>query len=176
MIYNEFDSLQEKLGEINDIERIRSRIALRTAQPRDLDALRGTLAVAPGIRGAIAHYSEALLQECSNLLDGLEALTSLLGRSLADDPPALIREGGVIRPGYDEELDALRSLHTDASQFLLDLEQREKLATRIASLKVAYNRVHGYYIEVSRMQPTRCSEHYTRGQTLKNTSVHHQRS
>ncbi len=167
--HNEFESLQEKLGEVSDIERIRSRIALRTAQPRDLDALRGTLAVAPGIRNAIAHYNEPLLQECSDLLDGLEALTSLLGRSLTDDPPALIREGGVIRPGYDEELDALRSLYTDASQFLLDLEQREKLDTRIASLKVAYNRVHGYYIEVSRMHTGQVPEHYTRRQTLKNT-------
>ena len=167
--FNEIESLQERLGGVNDIERIRSRIALRTAQPRDLDALRATLTAAPGIREAIAHYNEALLQECAHGLDGLMPLTSILECSLADDPPALIRDGGVIRPGYDEELDQLRSLHTNANQFLLDLELREKLATQIASLKVAYNRVHGYYIEVSRMHADQVPEHYTRRQTLKNT-------
>ena len=167
--FSEIESLQERLGGVNDIERIRSRIALRTAQPRDLDALRSTLAAAPGIRKAIAHYSEALLQECSHRLDGLGPMASILERSLADDPPALIRDGGVIRPGRDEELDQLRSMHTGASRFLLDLEQREKLATQIASLKVAYNRVHGYYIEVSRVHADQVPEHYTRRQTLKNT-------
>ncbi|MYB89858.1 MAG: DNA mismatch repair protein MutS [Proteobacteria bacterium] len=167
--FNEIESLQDRLRGVNDIERIRSRIALRTAQPRDLDALRSTLAVAPGIQKAIAPYSEALLQECSHMLDGLEPLTSILERSLADDPPALIRDGGVIRPGRDEELDQLRNMHTDANRFLLDLELREKLATQIASLKVAYNRVHGYYIEVSRTHADQVPEHYTRRQTLKNT-------
>ena len=167
--FSEYEALQDLLRSVNDIERIRSRIALRTAQPRDLDALRKTLGIAPLIRKAISHYSEELLHECSCLLDGLEPLASILKRTLTEEPPAIIRDGGVIKSEFDAELDQLRSLSNDASQFLLALEQREKLTTQIPSLKVAYNRVHGYYIEIYRIHVDQIPEHYTRRQTLKNT-------
>ena len=167
--FNEHEALQDRLRGVNDIERIRSRIALRSAQPRDLDALRKTLDIAPSIREAITHYSEDLLRECSHRLNGLEPLTAILKRALVDEPPTIIRDGGVIRSGFDTELDQLRSLSDNANQFLLTLEQGEKDTTQIPSLKVAYNRVHGYYIEVSRLHVDRVPEHYTRRQTLKNT-------
>ena len=167
--FNEHEALQDRLRGVNDIERIRSRIALRSAQPRDLDALRKTLDIAPSIREAITHYSEDLLRECSHRLNGLEPLTAILKRALVDEPPTTIRDGGVIRSGFDTELDQLRSLSDNANQFLLTLEQGEKDTTQIPSLKVAYNRVHGYYIEVSRLHVDRVPEHYTRRQTLKNT-------
>lgn len=166
---NEYNVLRNLLSNVNDIERIRSRIALQTAQPRDLNALRKTLDTIPSIRQALTNYSEELLQECSDLLDKHESLVLILASTLKDEPPATIRDGGVIKPGFDEELDQLRNLSSDANQFLVDLEQREKAATQISSLKVAYNRIHGYYIEVSRGQVQKVPEHYTRRQTLKNT-------
>ena len=156
------------LSDTNDIERIRSRIALQTAQPRDLDALRKTIEIIPFIKKELSKYSSELLIECIELLAGHEILFSTLDKSITDEPPALIRDGGVIKTGYDEELDQLRDLSTNANQFLIELEQREKSATKIPSLKVAYNRVHGYYIEISRGQASQAPEHYTRRQTLKN--------
>ena len=167
--FNEFTFLHRLLSDANDIERIRSRIALQTAQPRDLDALRKTLSIIPSIRQALAHYNEELLQECSDSLDRHEALASILARSLRDEPPATIRDGGVMRPGFSEELDQLRSLSDNANRFLVDLERQEKATTQIPTLKVSYNRVHGYYIELSRNHVHLVPEHYIRRQTLKNT-------
>lgn len=166
---NGYNVLHNLLSNGNDIERIRSRIALQTAQPRDLDALRKTLHIIPSVRQALTSYSEELLQECSDLLDRHEPLASILASALKDEPPATIRDGGVIKSEFDEELDQLRSLSDNANQFLVELEQREKAATQIPSLKVAYNRIHGYYIEISRSHVQRAPEHYTRRQTLKNT-------
>ena len=166
---NDYSALHDLLSKVNDIERIRSRIALKTAQPRDLDALRRTIAIIPAIQQTLVKYNNELLCECLEFLGGHENLASILASALNDEPPALIRDGGVIKSGYDEELDQLRNLSTNANQFLIELEQREKKATQISSLKVAYNRIHGYYIEVSRSQAHQAPEHYTRRQTLKNT-------
>ena len=160
--------MRNLLAKISDIERIRSRIALRTAQPRDLDALRKTVGMAPSILQALKDYTEDLLTECSNLLGRHEHLGSALSQALVDEPPVVLHGGGVIRPGFDEELDRLRQMSENANLFLVDLEQKEKDATRISSLKVAYNRVHGYYIEISRSQINQVPEHYIRRQTLKN--------
>ncbi len=166
---NDYTALHDLLSNINDIERIRSRIALKTAQPRDLDALRRTIAIIPTIQKGLVKYNNELLGECLALLSGYENLASILDSVLIDEPPALIRDGGVIKSGYDEELDQLRNLSNNANQFLIELEHREKEATQISSLKVAYNRIHGYYIEISRSQADQAPEHYTRRQTLKNT-------
>ena len=166
--FGEFENLRNLLARISDIERIRSRIALRTAQPRDLDALRKTVGMAPSILQALKDYTEDLLTECSGLLSRHEHLGSVLAQALVDEPPAVLHDGGVIRPGFDEELDRLRQMSENANLFLVDLEQKEKDATRISSLRVAYNRVHGYYIEISRSQINQVPEHYIRRQTLKN--------
>ncbi len=166
---NNYDDLHNLLVNIKDIERIRSRIALKTAQPRDLDALRSTLRCIPEIQQHIETYKNELLLESIELLKGHEILTSNLEHALEEELPMLIRDGGVIKTGYDEELDELRNTSANANQFLVDLEQQEKTATNISNLKVSYNRIHGYYIEIPRSHAEQAPEHYTRRQTLKNT-------
>ena len=166
---NEYTVIHDLISKINDIERIRSRIALQTAQPRDLDALRNSLEILPAIRKLLSKYSSELLSASLELISNFENLTTILKQSLKDEPPALIRDGGVIKSGYDSELDEYRNTSKNANQFLIDLEIKEKNATQLSSLKVAYNRVHGYYIELSRNQATNVPDHYTRRQTLKNT-------
>ena len=165
---NNYDDIHNLLTNIKDIERIRSRIALKTAQPRDLDALRSTLQCIPSIQQTLINYQSKLLLESSKQLDGHEALTLKLEQALGEELPQLIRDGGVIKEGYDEKLDELRNISTNANQFLVDLEQQEKTATNITNLKVSYNRIHGYFIEIPRSQADRAPEHYTRRQTLKN--------
>jgi len=165
---NSFAELHNLLGDIKDIQRIRSRIALQTAQPRDLDALRSTLQCIPEIRNHLKIYQSDLLVTAAQLFKNHEDLTSKLEHALGDELPALIRDGGVIKSGYDKELDKLRDTSSNANQFLLDLEQREKEATHISNLKVSFNRIHGYYIEIPRSHSEQAPEHYTRRQTLKN--------
>jgi DNA mismatch repair protein MutS len=166
---NDFSDLHSLLINIKDIERIRSRIALKTVQPRDLDALRMTLQCVPLIQSQLCHYKNELLIDSVELLKDHESLKHKLENALGEDLPALIRDGGVIKQGYDDELDELRNTSTHANQFLIDLEQQEKSATNIANLKVSYNRIHGYYIEIPRSHADQAPEHYTRRQTLKNT-------
>ena len=165
---NCYHDLHEQLTSIKDIERIRSRIALQTAQPRDLDALRSTLQCIPDIQQHLKNYQSVLFSKSLSLLNGHETLTEKLEQALGEELPALIRDGGVIKKGYDDELDELRNTSSNANQFLLDLEQQEKSATNIANLKVSYNRIHGYYIEIPRSHSEQAPEHYTRRQTLKN--------
>jgi DNA mismatch repair protein MutS len=165
---NSYADLHDLLINIKDIERIRSRIALQTAQPRDLDALRSTLQCIPNIQKHLKSYQSELFVESLELLNGHESLTSTLEQALGEELPTLIRDGGVIKTGYDDELDELRNTSTNANQFLIDLELQEKAATNIANLKVSYNRIHGYYIEIPRSHSDQAPEHYTRRQTLKN--------
>ena len=166
---NEYSDLYDILIETKDIERIRSRIALQTAQPRDLDALRQTISILPRLVQQTKKYSSSLLRQSVELLSGHDELHTILDKALVDEPPALIRDGNVIKEGYDDELDTLRKISTNANQFLIDLEQKEKETTNIPSLKVSYNRIHGYYIEISRSHAEMAPEHYTRRQTLKNS-------
>jgi DNA mismatch repair protein MutS len=162
-----FEPLREVLRGIGDLERILARVALRSARPRDLSTLRDGLAATPALRAALEGCDSPLL---SSLLDrlGEHAQTAThLAAAVLEQPPVLLRDGGVIRPGFDAELDELRMLSTNANQFLIDLEEREKAATGIATLKVGYNSVHGYYIEISKGQSEKAPTHYTRRQTLK---------
>jgi DNA mismatch repair protein MutS len=162
-----FDPLREVLRGIGDLERILARVALRSARPRDLSTLRDGLLAAPRLRQALQDCDSPLL---ASLLDQLGEHTDTaqhLARAVLEQPPALLRDGGVIASGYDAELDELRTLSTNANQFLIDLEEREKATTGIATLKVGYNSVHGYYIEISKGQADKAPTHYTRRQTLK---------
>jgi DNA mismatch repair protein MutS len=162
-----FENLREVLRGIGDLERILARVALRSARPRDLSTLRDGLLAAPRLRESIAACDSPLLRELLASL-GEHANTAMhLAGAVLDQPPALLRDGGVIRSGFDAELDELRMLSTNADQFLIDLEEREKAATGIATLKVGYNSVHGYYIEISKGQSDKAPTHYTRRQTLK---------
>ncbi|MAA85999.1 MAG: DNA mismatch repair protein MutS [Halieaceae bacterium] len=162
-----FEPLREALNEIADLERILSRVALGSARPRDLSRLGSSLAHLPLIRSRLPKAS-ALLDQLADALPDYTALTELLERAIIDNPPVLIRDGGVIAPGYDEELDELRGISENAGAYLLDLKQRERASTGLSTLKVGYNRVHGYYIEISRSQSEQAPDAYQRRQTLKN--------
>ena len=163
-----YPELRDLLDTIADIERIRARIAIQTARPRDLSALRDSLTQVPGIRNSCDILSAERIKTLVTALEAPAPLLMLLEQALKQEPAALIKDGGVIAEGYDTELDELRALHTHADDYLLDLEQREQQETGLSTLKVAYNRVHGYYIEISKAQATKIPDRYTRRQTLKN--------
>ncbi|MEJ8567578.1 DNA mismatch repair protein MutS [Elongatibacter sediminis] len=159
--------LRQVLAGIADIERILSRVALRSARPRDLAALRQALEASPRLQRLIDDSGHAALRSAVGSLSGFPDLLALLQEALVQEPPALVRDGGVIARGYDEELDRLRDLSDNAAAFLTEYEQRQREETGIANLKVGYNRVHGYYIEVSKTQQQHVPNDYTRKQTLK---------
>lgn len=162
-----FRDLQTSLRQVGDIERISSRIALKSARPRDLLVLRQTLEVLPTLQTQLADSDNPHLEQLRLSLREQPRMLDLLQRAIIDNPPVLIRDGGVIAPGYHPELDELRNLSQNADQFLIDMELRERAATGINNLKVNYNRVHGYYIEISNTQADKVPAHYTRKQTLK---------
>ncbi|MCB1672165.1 MAG: DNA mismatch repair protein MutS [Pseudomonadales bacterium] len=163
-----FEALRETLKLIGDQERILARIALRSARPRDLARLRDGLTHLPTLQAAMAALSSPLLEKLAVAIAEFPDLSELLARAVIDNPPMVIREGGVIAPGFDAELDELRDLGSNAGQYLVDLESREKQRTGISTLKVGYNRVHGYYIEISKVQSSGAPADYIRRQTLKN--------
>ncbi|MEW5789443.1 MAG: DNA mismatch repair protein MutS [Pseudomonadota bacterium] len=150
-----------------DLERIAARVALRTARPRDLAGLRDGLARLPELAAALASAGEALAPLVGEL-DFPEDAATHLARALKPEPGAVLREGGVIADGYDPELDELRALQSDCGSFLLDMETRERERTGIANLRVEYNKVSGFYIEVTRAQADKVPADYHRRQTLKN--------
>ncbi|HVX03486.1 MAG TPA: DNA mismatch repair protein MutS [Rhodanobacteraceae bacterium] len=160
--------LRDRLRAIGDLERILARVALRSARPRDLATLRDGLAAAPDLRSTLARLDSPLLHELLERLGEHNDTVNLLQAAIVERPPALLREGGAIAEGYDAELDELRRLSTHADQYLVELEARERAATGIATLKVGYNRVHGYYIEFGKAQADKAPAHYTRRQTTKN--------
>jgi DNA mismatch repair protein MutS len=163
-----YPALLRELRAIADVERITARIALRNARPRDLSSLRDSLARLPTIASVIESGSATLLQDIGNDLAQPKECLDLLQRAVAPEPSALLRDGGVIAEGYSPDLDELRALQANCGQFLLDLETRERERTGITSLKVEYNKVHGFYIEVSHANTEKVPDDYRRRQTLKN--------
>ena len=151
-----------------DIERIAARIALRSARPRDLSGLRDTLGSLPSITASVAQCDAMLLKDIAAALTVEHAWTSLLERSIAAEPAAMVRDGNVIAAGFDAELDELRAIDKDGGAYLVELEARERERTGISTLKVEYNRVHGFYIEVTNAHVARIPADYRRRQTLKN--------
>jgi DNA mismatch repair protein MutS len=162
------DDVRERFRALGDLERILSRIALRSARPRDLSTLRDGLGLLPDVRGLLRPLDAPRLSALADELGEHDAHAHLLAEAIVPQPPVLARDGGVFAPGYDAELDELRTLSTNADQFLVDLEARERAASGIATLKVGYNRVHGYYLEISKAQAEKAPTHYTRRQTLSN--------
>ncbi len=138
------------------------------ARPRDLAGLRDTLAALPALRAALADLEARPIRDAFDALAVDAAWQALLVRAIAAEPSANVRDGGVIAAGFDSELDELRSIDTDCGAFLVDLERRERERSGIASLKVEYNRVHGFYIEVTHAHVERVPADYRRRQTLKN--------
>ena len=159
--------LHEILRGIGDIERILTRIALKSARPRDLAQLRNALEQLPTLQKCLAAHKSPHIKHLSEEIGEHPAIYTLLNKAVIETPPLLIRDGGVIATGYDKELDELRSLQKNAGAFLAELEAKEKQQTGINALKVGYNRVHGYYIEISRLHSDVVPDHYQRRQTLK---------
>ena len=159
--------LQELLNGIGDTERILARVALRSARPRDLRQLGEALSRLPELQRQLSALESPLLRELAQQIGEHRESQRLLGDAIIDNPPMLIRDGGVIAPGYDDELDELRGVAENADRYLTDLEVRERERTGIPTLKLGYNRVHGYYIEISRAQADKAPVEYVRRQTLK---------
>jgi len=161
------EALREALRGVSDVERITARVALRQVRPRELAGLRATLALLPSIRATVPTGS-ALLDALAAPLSPPAEIGTLLGRAIAEEPAVLLRDGGVIAPGFDAELDELRGIAQNCDAYLVELETRERARTGIANLRVQYNKVHGFYIEVTQGQLDKVPEDYRRRQTLKN--------
>ena len=162
-----FETTRQALKPISDLERILARVALRSSRPRDLTRLRDSLWALPALVAATPKDTN-LLQTLQCDVGRYPELCELLSRALVESPPVVIRDGGVLAGGYDEELDELRGISENAGEYLVDIERREREATGLPTLKVGYNRVHGYYIEISRQQSDKAPDTYQRRQTLKN--------
>jgi DNA mismatch repair protein MutS len=162
------DSLRTAFKEVADLERLIGRLNLGSATPRDLSALRSSLDRVPAIRTSVRNAESSLLQVLNESLDELADVRELIASSIEDDPPAKIVDGGVIKTGYSPELDELRSLSRDAKQTIAALEAEERARTGITSLRIRYNNVFGYFIEVSKANASRVPDEYERRQTLAN--------
>ena len=165
---NGFQTLARTLKAVGDIERITARVALKTARPRDLSSLAASLQQLPLLQTDLAIMQTSLLQTLGANLTAPSAVVTLLTAAIRPEPSTVLREGGVIADGYDAELDELRSLQSNHGEYLLQYEAAEKARTGIANLKVEYNSVHGFYIEMSRTQAESAPAEYRRRQTLKN--------
>jgi DNA mismatch repair protein MutS len=183
VIQNRLDSVSELMGSaglgpyhavrecfkrVSDIERITARIALKSARPRDLSGLRDSLKCLPEVMSAVANCTSERIDVLTQAIMPDANLISLLESSLREEPSAVLREGGVIADGYDDELDGFRAIQNNGGEFLVQLEARERARTGIATLKVEYNRVHGFYIEVTHANTEKIPDDYRRRQTLKN--------
>jgi DNA mismatch repair protein MutS len=161
------DIFYQLLRSVGDTERILARIALKSARPRDLTQLRTALSALPDLQQQLEPLDSPFIKVLAKRIGVFPELRTLLDKSIVEKPPLLLRDGGVIAPRYDADLDELRGLSENAGQYLLDLETRERERTGIANLKVGFNRVHGYYIEVSRVHADKMPPDYMRRQTLK---------
>ena len=162
------DELREYLTPIYDLERLLSKISYRSANPRDLIAFKTSLSMLPHIKNIIMDFKSPLFKDIYNRLDVLEDITTLISESIMDDPPINIKEGGIIRTGYNEEIDKLRNAKTEGKTWLAEMEASEKESTGIKNLKIKYNKVFGYYIEVSNSFKDQVPDYYVRKQTLTN--------
>ena len=163
-----FESLRKALQPIGDMQRILTRVSLRSARPRDLSRLADSLTALPAINHCLQQAPDNVLRAFAGAIGEHPQQAQLLQKAIADNPPMTIRDGNVIAEGYDKTLDELRAISGNAADYLLQLEQREREKTGISTLKVGYNRLHGYYIEISRAQSSQAPMEYTRRQTLKN--------
>ena len=162
-----FEGVRERLRGIGDVERILSRVALRSARPRDLTQLRVSLAALPALKSALREIDSPLVGELAGRIGDHEEAVSLLGKAIAEEPSTFVRDGDVIAAAYDAELDELRKIATHTDEFLLELERRERERSGIAGLKLGFNRVQGFFIEISRKDAERAPKDYVRRQTVK---------
>jgi DNA mismatch repair protein MutS len=159
--------VREQLRGVGDVERILARVALRSARPRDLTQLRASLAALPALRSGLREIDSPLIGELAGRIGEHGEVVDLLGKAVAEEPSTFVRDGDVIAAGYDAALDELRRIATHTDEFLLELEQRERERSGIAGLKLGYNRVQGFFIEISRKDAERAPKDYVRRQTVK---------
>ena len=162
------EEIREYLNPVYDLERLVSRISYRSANPRDLLAFKMSLEMIPHIKNLLANFTSPLLVRINEQMDGLEDLYTLLEASITEDPPLAVNEGGIIREGYNEQVDTYRNSKTQGKSWLAQLEAEEKEKTGIRNLKIKYNKVFGYYLEVTNSFKDLVPEYYTRKQTLTN--------
>ena len=166
--YVDCAELREYLNPVYDLERLVGRISTKSASPRDLIAFKGSIAMLPPIKKLLASFKSSLIKSIYEELDVLEDICSLIEASIVDEPPIAIKDGGLIKEGYNEEIDRLRHAKTDGKQWLLNLEASEKERTGIKNLKIKYNKVFGYYFEVTNSFKDMVPDDYIRKQTLTN--------
>lgn len=162
------EELREYLNPIYDMERLISRVTYQTANPRDLTAFKSSLEMLPHIYQLLGEFNAPLLLETQSELDVLEDIYQLIDASIKEDPPISIRDGGMIKEGYDEEIDKLRHAKTEGKTWLMELETKEREKTGIKNLRIKYNKVFGYYLEVTNSYQNLVPDYYTRKQTLAN--------
>lgn len=162
------DEIREYLNPIYDLERLMTRISLRSANPRDLIAFKTSIKLLPYIKQLLQEFEGGLLQEICENIDALSDIYELLEASINDDPPILIREGGIFKDGYLEDIDILKNARTDGKNWLMELEAKEREATGIKNLKIKFNKVFGYYFEVTNSYKNLVPSHFIRKQTLAN--------
>jgi len=166
--YELVETLRNNLRRVQDIERLASKAGAGTATPRDLIALKGSLSCLPAIKKALAASQNQYIRSLGEEISDHSTLVQTIDASIADNPPLSVREGGIIKDGYSKEVDELRRITTSGKDFIAELEQREREKTGITSLKVGYNRIFGYYIEVTRPNLDLVPDYYIRKQTLVN--------
>lgn len=162
------EEIREYLSSVYDLERLVGKISYQSANPRDLTAFKASLAMLPHIRCIMEDMKSPLLKNLYNEIDPLEDLCDLVERAIVEEPPFAMKEGGIIRDGYHEEVDRLRKAKTDGKTWLAELEQKEREKTGIKNLRIKYNKVFGYYLEVTNSFKNMVPDYYTRKQTLTN--------
>lgn len=162
------DEIREYLNPIYDLERLLGKVSYKSANPRDLIAFANSMEMLPHIKTVLKEFDAKLLQEIDQQIDGLEDLCLLIKNAICEEPPIMIREGGIIRDGFDEDIDRLRKAKTDGKTWLAQLEEEDRERTGIKNLKVKYNKVFGYYFEVTNSYKDLVPEDYVRKQTLVN--------
>ena len=162
-----YEDCQAHLKTMGDMQRMVSRISLKTARPRDLTGLKDALRAAKAIQQQLSATGNKVLADKAGAMKTHDQLADHIQQAVKDNPPVIIRDGGVIADGFDKQLDELRTISSDAGQYLLDFETEAQQETGIKGLKVGYNRVHGYYIEISKLHTDQVPAHYIRRQTLK---------
>ena len=168
MNYISREELCEYLNPIYDLERLITRVTYRTANPRDLIAFKNSISMLPPIKSLLDEFDGALLKNIQNDIDSMEELCSLIDNSIMEEPPISVREGGLIKEGYNEDVDKYRNAKTEGKTWLAELEAKEREKTGIKNLKIKYNKVFGYYLEVTNSFKDLVPDYYTRKQTLAN--------
>lgn len=163
------EEIKEYLNSIYDLERLMSKISYKSANPRDLIALKTSLSMIPHIKFLIKEFDSELIQEIQEQMDGLEDIHDLIEKSIVEEPPIAIKEGGIIKDGYNEEVDRLKNAKTEGKDWLMELEEKERKNTGIKNLRVKFNRVFGYHLEVTKSYMDLVPEEWTRKQTLANS-------